>query len=391
MLEHADPVGHGHGLDLVVGDVEDGGAELALDALELDPQVRAQLGVERGERLVHQVDARAGAPAPGRWRRAASRRRRARRPVVELAVDPQQRGDLAHPSALISASALAPERRAQREGQVVEHRDSAGRARYCWKTMATSRAAGGSARDVGARRSRSAPASGRSRPATSRSVVVLPAPVGPSRTTNSPSAMVKVEAVDRARVAEGLGHAVEADLSHAAHPLDAGAERQGPAARRRRTAMSCWRRRRGRRCSPIAARWLLAGRALQRAGVGVDRHDLAWCRDIRRRRPRRGPGRVVEADMLGADAEDQPAPVRRRAARARRPRRRRARPRSRRRRGRRSGRKFIGGEPMKSATNMRGAAGRRSRCGAPTCSTTPWFITAILSAIAMASSWSWVT
>src|ERR1700730_800323 len=36
------------------------------------------------------------------------------------------------------------------------------------------------------------PRSGRSRPATSRSVVVLPAPVGPNRTTNSPSAIDSV-------------------------------------------------------------------------------------------------------------------------------------------------------------------------------------------------------
>src|ERR1043166_3970318 len=35
-----------------------------------------------------------------------------------------------------------------------------------------------------------APSSGYSSPATRRSVVVLPAPVGPSRTTNSPSAML---------------------------------------------------------------------------------------------------------------------------------------------------------------------------------------------------------
>src|SRR5688500_15577629 len=35
------------------------------------------------------------------------------------------------------------------------------------------------------------PASGRSSPATSRSVVVLPAPVGPRRTTNSPSPIVR--------------------------------------------------------------------------------------------------------------------------------------------------------------------------------------------------------
>src|SRR5688572_14314409 len=36
------------------------------------------------------------------------------------------------------------------------------------------------------------PASGASRPAINRSVVVLPAPVGPSSTTNSPSRIVRV-------------------------------------------------------------------------------------------------------------------------------------------------------------------------------------------------------
>ena len=52
--------------------------------------------------------------------------------------------------------------------------------------------------------------------------------------------------------------------------------------------------------------------------------------------------------------------------------------------------KFIGGDPTKSATNM--VAGRSYiSCGAPICSTTPWFITAIWSAIDMASSWSCVT
>src|SRR5262245_61106086 len=52
--------------------------------------------------------------------------------------------------------------------------------------MATSRTAGGlavtSAPPIAIR-----PASGRSSPAISRKVVVLPAPVGPRRTTNSPS------------------------------------------------------------------------------------------------------------------------------------------------------------------------------------------------------------
>src|SRR5947199_3258057 len=58
---------------------------------------------------------------------------------------------------------------------------------YCWKTKATSRSAGAS--PVTSRPLiRTDPLSGASSPATRRKVVVLPAPVGPSSATNSPSA-----------------------------------------------------------------------------------------------------------------------------------------------------------------------------------------------------------
>src|SRR6195256_4024275 len=61
-----------------------------------------------------------------------------------------------------------------------------GYSEYCWKTKATSRSAGAS--PVTSRPSmRIEPLSGISRPATRRNVVVLPAPVGPSSATNSPS------------------------------------------------------------------------------------------------------------------------------------------------------------------------------------------------------------
>src|SRR3979411_698592 len=61
-----------------------------------------------------------------------------------------------------------------------------GYSEYCWKTKATSRSAGAS--PFTSRPSiRIEPLSGISRPATRRNVVVLPAPVGPSSATNSPS------------------------------------------------------------------------------------------------------------------------------------------------------------------------------------------------------------
>src|SRR6476620_3657347 len=60
---------------------------------------------------------------------------------------------------------------------------------YCWKTKATSRSAGAS--PVTSRPPiRIEPWSGVSSPAIRRNVVVLPAPVGPSRATNSPSPTV---------------------------------------------------------------------------------------------------------------------------------------------------------------------------------------------------------
>ena len=60
-----DPVGHRQRLLLVVGDVDEGDADLLLDPLQLELQALAELQVERPERLVEQqhlreVDDRAG-------------------------------------------------------------------------------------------------------------------------------------------------------------------------------------------------------------------------------------------------------------------------------------------------------------------------------------------
>jgi hypothetical protein len=53
-VHHRDRVGHGHGLLLVVGDVDEGQPDLGLDPLELDLHLAAQLEVQRAERLVEQ-------------------------------------------------------------------------------------------------------------------------------------------------------------------------------------------------------------------------------------------------------------------------------------------------------------------------------------------------
>ena len=49
---------HRHRLDLVVGDVDDRRAEALVEAGDLGARLDAQLGVEVGERLVHQEDGR---------------------------------------------------------------------------------------------------------------------------------------------------------------------------------------------------------------------------------------------------------------------------------------------------------------------------------------------
>jgi hypothetical protein len=66
-----DLVGHGHGLDLVVGDVDRGGLEALVQLLDLGAHAHAQLRVEVRERLVEQEHLRVahdGRPIATRWR-----------------------------------------------------------------------------------------------------------------------------------------------------------------------------------------------------------------------------------------------------------------------------------------------------------------------------------
>jgi hypothetical protein len=58
VLEHGHPVAHRHGLDLVVGHVDGGDAEPALQCGDLASGLDPQFRVEVGQRLVHQEDLR---------------------------------------------------------------------------------------------------------------------------------------------------------------------------------------------------------------------------------------------------------------------------------------------------------------------------------------------
>ena len=57
-IEHRDPVGHTHGLFLVVRHHHGRDVQFALQTTNLDLHIQAQVFVERGERLVEQQDAR---------------------------------------------------------------------------------------------------------------------------------------------------------------------------------------------------------------------------------------------------------------------------------------------------------------------------------------------
>ena len=81
VVEHGHAIGHRQGFALVVGDEDEGDAELLLQRLQFLLHLLAELEVERAERLVEQqhlrpVDQRAGerhalALAAGKLRRAA--------------------------------------------------------------------------------------------------------------------------------------------------------------------------------------------------------------------------------------------------------------------------------------------------------------------------------
>ncbi len=58
VMHDDDLVGHGHRLDLVVGDVDGGGLEALVQLLDLGAHRDAQLGVEIRQRLVEQEDLR---------------------------------------------------------------------------------------------------------------------------------------------------------------------------------------------------------------------------------------------------------------------------------------------------------------------------------------------
>ena len=101
---HRDPVAHRHRLDLVVGDVDRGDAEVVLDAGDLGAHLHAELGVEVRQRLVHQERLRVAHDGPAHGDPLALAAGERLGLAVEELVEPEDAGRLAHPLVDLAAS-----------------------------------------------------------------------------------------------------------------------------------------------------------------------------------------------------------------------------------------------------------------------------------------------
>ena len=115
-MHHRDAVGQRQRLDLVVGDVDHGRAELHVQLLDLDPELGAELGVEVGERLVEQEDIDVAHQRPADRDALALAAGQFRRPALEERLDLQE--STAAFSTRRAISSLGTPRDAEPEGQV---------------------------------------------------------------------------------------------------------------------------------------------------------------------------------------------------------------------------------------------------------------------------------
>src|SRR5690606_32705009 len=116
---HHYPVAERHRLGLVMGDVDSGGAELLLQPRHLGTHLYPQLGIQVGQRLVHEECLGIADNRPPHGHPLALPAGEVRRPAV------QQRLQLQHPGGLAYLPVDLPLvhlRQAQREGHILVHR-----------------------------------------------------------------------------------------------------------------------------------------------------------------------------------------------------------------------------------------------------------------------------
>src|SRR5581483_755616 len=118
LVQNGDAVRHGQRLDLVVRDIDDGLAERLLQVFELDAQRFAQLGVEVGQGLVHEKDARGADDGASNRDALHFPAGQPRGLAVQQVLDAQNFGGGAHLGLDFGFGRLA-NRRAQRKGEIV--------------------------------------------------------------------------------------------------------------------------------------------------------------------------------------------------------------------------------------------------------------------------------
>ena len=96
-VEHGDAVAHGHRLHLVVGHIEGGGAQAALQLHDLGAGAGAQLGVEVAERLIHQEHRRLAGDRPAQGHPLLLAAGEFLRPAFQQALQFQGGGHVGHP------------------------------------------------------------------------------------------------------------------------------------------------------------------------------------------------------------------------------------------------------------------------------------------------------
>ena len=118
-MHHRDAVGHRHRLELVVGDVDHRRVQLQVEAFQLGAHLHPQLGVQIGERLVHQKRLRVADQRAAQRDALLLPAGELARMAVEEMVDAEDVGGPLHLRVELGLGDLA---HAQRKGEVLEHR-----------------------------------------------------------------------------------------------------------------------------------------------------------------------------------------------------------------------------------------------------------------------------
>ena len=118
-MHHGDARRHRHRLDLVVGDIDDGGADALVQPLDLHPHLDAQFGIEIGERLVEQEQQGIAHQGAAHRHALALTAGQLRRFAVEQRLDLQQAGDVCQRLLLLGARDMTA---FHAEGDVLAHR-----------------------------------------------------------------------------------------------------------------------------------------------------------------------------------------------------------------------------------------------------------------------------